>query len=130
MKTVLTVGHSILKTGNCTSADGRPYGGVLEYAYNKNIVNRVAEYLRGVGHKVDVLICGGIGGGARNALAEAGIKLYPGAWGDADAQVNSFLAGNLNYNPDTMCNHHGHGHEEGSCHHHDGGSCGDRRHHS
>lgn len=79
---------------------------------------------------VEVLICGGIGGGARNALAEAGIKLYPGAWGDADAQVNSFLAGNLNYNPDTMCNHHGHGHEEGSCHHHDGGSCGDRCHHS
>ena len=79
---------------------------------------------------VEVLICGGIGGGARNALAEAGIKLYPGAWGDADAQVNSFLAGNLNYNPDTMCNHHGHGPEEGSCHHHDGGSCGDRCHHS
>ena len=25
-----------------------------------------------------VLICGGIGGGARNALAEAGIQLYPG----------------------------------------------------
>ncbi|MCI8824134.1 MAG: N-acetylmuramoyl-L-alanine amidase [Lachnospiraceae bacterium] len=57
MKIILTVGHSILKTGSCTSADGRPYGGVLEYAYNKNIVNRVAEYLRGVGHKVDVLIC-------------------------------------------------------------------------
>ncbi|MCI8585387.1 MAG: N-acetylmuramoyl-L-alanine amidase [Lachnospiraceae bacterium] len=57
MKIILTVGHSILKTGNCTSADGRPYGGVLEYAYNKNIVNRVAEYLRSAGHKVDVLIC-------------------------------------------------------------------------
>ena len=57
MKIILTVGHSILKTGSCTSADGRPYGGVLEYAYNKNIVNRVAEYLRSVGHKVDMLIC-------------------------------------------------------------------------
>lgn len=57
MKIILTVGHSILKNGNCTSADGRPFGGVLEYAYNKNIVNRVAEYLRGVGHTVDVLIC-------------------------------------------------------------------------
>lgn len=65
---------------------------------------------------VDVLICGGIGGGARNALAEAGIKLYPGASGDADAQVESFLAGTLNYDPDTMCNHHSH--EEGH-------SCGD-----
>ena len=57
MKIILTVGHSILKNGNCTSADGRAYGGVLEYAYNKNIVNRVAGYLRSVGHKVDVLIC-------------------------------------------------------------------------
>ena len=40
---------------------------------------------------VDTLICGGIGGGARNALAEAGIELYPGATGDADAPVESFL---------------------------------------
>ena len=57
MKIILTVGHSILKTGSCTSADGRPYGGVLEYAYNKNIVNQAAEYLQRVGHDVDVLIC-------------------------------------------------------------------------
>lgn len=77
---------------------------------------------------VDVLICGGIGGGARNALAEAGIELYPGAQGDADAQVESFIAGNLNYDPDTVCSHHEHhdheggcGHHEGSCGHHEGG---------
>lgn len=57
MKIILTVGHSILKTGSCTSADGRPFGGVLEYAYNKNIVNQAAEYLRSAGHTVDVLIC-------------------------------------------------------------------------
>ena len=57
MKILLTVGHSILKTGACTSADGRPYGGVLEYAYNKSIVNRAADYLRQVGHTVDVLVC-------------------------------------------------------------------------
>lgn len=57
MKILLTVGHSILKTGACTSADGRSYGGVLEYAYNKAIVNQAAAYLRKVGHTVDVLIC-------------------------------------------------------------------------
>ena len=34
---------------------------------------------------VDTLICGGIGGGAQAALAEAGIKLYGGVSGDADA---------------------------------------------
>lgn len=76
---------------------------------------------------VDVLICGGIGGGARNALAEAGIELYPGANGDADAQVESFIAGTLNYDPDTVCSHHEHhgegegcGHHEGECGHHCG----------
>lgn len=70
---------------------------------------------------IDVLICGGIGGGARNALAEAGIELYPGATGDADAQVESFLKGQLVYDPDTMCSHHSH--EEGhTCGNHGCGS--------
>lgn len=57
MKVLLSVGHSILKSGACTSADGRPFGGVLEYAYNKGIVNQAAEYLRKAGHQVDVLLC-------------------------------------------------------------------------
>ena len=57
MKIVLTVGHSILKSGNCTSADGRAYGGILEYSYNKAIVERIAAYLRSAGHVVDVLVC-------------------------------------------------------------------------
>ena len=35
----------------------------------------LAGFLRQYG--VDVLICGGIGGGARTALADAGIQLYP-----------------------------------------------------
>lgn len=69
----------------------------------------LAGFLFGGG--VDVLICGGIGGGARAALAEAGIRLYPGASGDADAQVEAFLSGNLDYDPDTTCNHH---HEGGN----------------
>ena len=73
-------------------------------------------------HSVDTLICGGIGGGARNALAEAGIKLFPGAQGDADAQVESYLAGTLNYDPDTMCTHHDHSH--GDCGGHGHGECG------
>lgn len=72
----------------------------------------LAGFLLGGG--VNALICGGIGGGARTALAEAGIQLYPGASGDADAQVDAFLNGTLSYDPDTMCSHHSH--EEGhSC---------------
>ena len=70
---------------------------------------------------VDTLICGGIGGGARTALAQAGIELYPGASGNADEAVDALLKGNLAYDPDTMCNHHHEGGEH-SCHGH-GGSC-------
>ena len=66
---------------------------------------------------VEVLICGGIGGGAQMALAEAGIKLFGGVSGDADAAVEALLKEELVFNPNVTCNHHG---EE---HHHEGG-CG------
>ena len=61
----------------------------------------------------DVLICGGIGGGAQMALAEAGIKLYGGVSGSCDAAVEAFLAHNLGYNPNVKCDHHDHEHGEG-----------------
>ena len=80
-----------------------------------------------LGGKVDVLICGGIGGGAQIALGEAGIKLYGGVSGDADAAVKAFLDGALDYDPDVRCNHHGEGHTCGDHHdegHHCGGHCG------
>lgn len=70
---------------------------------------------------VDVLICGGIGGGAQTALAQAGIKLYGGASGEADAAVNALLAGNLGYDPDVHCDHHDH-ESEHSCGTHGCGS--------
>lgn len=82
----------------------------------------LAGFLAGL--KVDMLICGGIGGGARMALDEAGIKLYPGVNGAADAAVEAFLNGNLDYDPDTRCAHHEHEHGEGGCGHHGGeGHC-------
>ena len=70
------------------------------------------------GGNVDVLICGGIGGGAQVALAQAGIKLYGGVSGSADAAVEAFLKQELAYNPDVKCDHHGEGHD------HEHGSCG------
>ncbi len=79
---------------------------------------------------VDVLICGGIGGGAQMALAAAGVKLYGGVSGDADEAVKAFLAGGLDYNPDVHCDHHGEHHhdghhQDGDCHSHGcGGHCG------
>ena len=70
-------------------------------------------------HGVDTLVCGGIGGGAQAALAEAGIKLYGGVSGDADAAVSALLSGNLGYNPNVHCDHHDHKHGE------EGHTCGD-----
>ena len=64
-------------------------------------------------HQVQVLICGGIGGGAQNALAQAGIKLFCGCSGNADQAVEALLEGQLNYDADVKCNHHDHEHGEG-----------------
>lgn len=74
----------------------------------------------------DVLICGGIGGGAQAALSAAGIKLYGGVSGSADDAVVAFLAGTLNYDPNVRCNHHSEHHGEGhTCGDHGcGGHCG------
>lgn len=71
---------------------------------------------------VDALICGGIGGGAQMALAAAGIKLYGGCSGDADQAVADFLAGQLHYQEDVRCDHHGEHHESGCAH--TAGACG------
>ena len=72
---------------------------------------------------VDALICGGIGGGAVNAIEEAGIKLYAGASGSADAAVEALIAGTLEAIGEANCDHHDHEHGEGhscghgGCHH-------------
>ena len=66
----------------------------------------------------DVLICGGIGGGAQMALAQAGIKIFGGVNGNADEAVEAFLANSLNYDPEAKCDHHDH-------HHGEGHNCGD-----
>lgn len=67
------------------------------------------------GQDIDVLICGGIGGGAQAALAEAGIELCAGAEGDTDAVVEAYLKGEL-VNAGVTCDHHDHeeGHDCGS----------------
>ena len=66
----------------------------------------------------DILIGGGIGGGAQMALAAANIRLYGGVSGEADKAVEAFLAGQLGFNPNVRCSHHDHEHGEGH-------TCGD-----
>ena len=85
------------------------------------------------GEGIEVLICGGIGGGAQTALAEAGIELIAGAQGDTDEVVEAYLRGKL---ISTGANCHHHDHEEGhSCGEHgcgghgEGHSCGGCGHH-
>ncbi len=72
-------------------------------------------------NSIDVLICGGIGGGAQAALAEHGIELCAGASGDVDAAVEAYLKGEL-INTGVNCDHHGEGHTCGD--HEEGHSCG------
>ena len=76
--------------------------------------------------KVDALICGGIGGGAQMALAQAGIRLYGGVSGSADAAVQALAEGKLDFDPNVHCDHHDHHGEGHSCGSHGCGShtCG------
>ncbi|MDO4960926.1 MAG: FKBP-type peptidyl-prolyl cis-trans isomerase [Eubacteriales bacterium] len=72
--------------------------------------------------RIDVLICGGIGGGAQRALADVGIELCAGAEGDADKAVEAYLKGELINTGSNCDHHHGEGHSCGD--HGDGHSCG------
>lgn len=67
-------------------------------------------------NNVDTLICGGIGEGAKNALASAGIKLYGGVTGSADEAVKALLCGTLDFNPSVHCSHHDGEHDHGTAH--------------
>ncbi len=98
--------------------DGKITGSSVE-STNGQGHGALAGVLKALG--ADTLICGGIGGGAQNCLKEAGIKLYGGCTGDADAAVSDFLAGKLNYQSDIRCDHHHDGHHEGGC----SGKCGE-----
>ena len=85
----------------------------------------LAGFLQAV--QADALICGGIGMGAQMALADAGVKLYAGVSGSADAAAKALAEGALEFDPDAMCDHHDHHHGEGhECGHHhgEGHECG------
>ncbi len=90
---------------------------------NNNVLNSEIVDTNGNGHSalvgflkeknVDTIICGGIGEGAKNALFNAGIKVYSGVEGKADESVQMLLNDSLKYNPDVVCSHH-----KGNCKEH------------
>ena len=98
---VYEVENGVIHSTQVVSTNGSGHGALAGF---------LAQY------EVDTLICGGIGGGAQVALAQAGIKLYGGVAGDADAAVEALLADKLEFNPNVRCSHH---------HHEEGHACGD-----
>ena len=69
----------------------------------------------------EVLICGGIGGGAVNGLAAAGIEVVAGVSGSVKDAVIKYLSGEKLGSGQPTCDHH-HDHE-------DGHSCGEHKCH-
>ena len=101
---IYTIEHGKLVSSELVDTNGNGHGALAGFLAEQNVT---------------VLICGGIGGGAQVALADAGINLFGGVSGACDAAVEAFLAHNLGYNPNVKCDHHDHEHEEG------GHNCGD-----
>ena len=111
--------------GNIFQHFGRTESFKVYDVEDNKVVSSEVICSNGVGHgalaglladrAVDVLICGGIGGGAQQALSDAGVELVAGAEGDADQAVEAYLKGEL-ISTGANCDHH---------HHEDGHSCGD-----
>ena len=98
---VFTIKDKQIIASEIVSANGSGHGALADFLANQGIA---------------VLICGGIGGGAKTALDEAGITLYCGVSGDVDVQIADYLNEALNHDPNTLCNQHNH--EEGhTCSH-------------
>lgn len=117
--------------GNVFQHFGRTENFKLYEVEDGKVVSSEVMSSNGVGHEalawllkdntVDVLICGGMGQGAQDALAEAGIEVCAGAEGDTDAAVEAYLKGEL-VNTGVNCDHHDHEHGHDH-HHHDEGGC-------
>lgn len=100
-----------IKAEQVVNTNGQGHGALADFLTDK---------------KVDILICGGIGGGAKSALNEAKIQLFGGVSGEADSAVKDYIAGSLKFDANVHCDHHEHEHGE-HCnenkHHCSGNSC-------
>ena len=100
---VYDIENGKIENETIVDTNGQGHGALADFLFNGN---------------VEVLICGGIGGGAIMALSSAGIKVYGGVVGSADEAVKAFIEDRLQYNPNVKCSHHEHEHGEGH-------TCGD-----
>jgi predicted Fe-Mo cluster-binding NifX family protein len=88
---------------------------------NKNILNveeisseELAHQHQGladllVKHEVNVVITGGIGGGALSGLQQKGLEVIKGASGEYLEVIKSYIDGTLE-DKNVVCNHHGEHH--------------------
>ena len=74
---IYTVEHGKVVSSEVVDTNGSGHGALAGFLSEQNI---------------SVLICGGIGGGAQMALANAGIQLFGGVSGSCDDAVNALLA--------------------------------------
>ena len=79
-------------------------------------------------HGAQVVLCGGMGEGARVALAQLGITVHAGVQGSADEAVRALLAGTLQATASATCDHHGHEHGHHDCNGHHSHDCGGHCH--
>ena len=89
-----------------------------------NIFAFCAQHYIGVSNalkeqNVNIVLCGGIGQGAKTALAGFGIHSFGGVTGNADEAVKKYLRGKLEFTTDVTCTKH----ESGKSH-----SCGGHCH--
>lgn len=72
--------------------------------------------------KIEVIICGGIGGHMITALEQLGLKVVNGASGPLESVAESYAAGTLVTRP-VSCGCGGGGNHHHHHHHHGGGGC-------
>lgn len=97
----MRIAVTIAKDGSIFQHFGRSEEFKIYDIKEKRIVNSLVISTNGVSHgalvgflmeaHVDVLICGGLGRGARVALNESGVELYPGIKGNVDDVIQLYL---------------------------------------
>ena len=114
------------------STDGQGHGALVGFLVRNGVNVLLCGGIGGGAQmalaQAGIRLCGGIGGGAQMALAQAGIRLCGGITGEADSAAAAYLAGTLVFDPNARCTHHDHeeSHSCGShaCHADKGGCAG------
>jgi predicted Fe-Mo cluster-binding NifX family protein len=73
--------------------------------------------------KVEAVVLGGIGPYALQALEQKGLRVITGISGEIVSVAEQYARGEL-VSKNTVCGHHGHGHEHGHGHNHQHGNHG------